>query len=261
MLDRYSPVRQRKLSCVCWYNSGMSKYKYDGIFKTERIETTHLYQNHVDMIIGILNKFCVDHPQYSWSLISPKSIKNTENSIEKYLTKYEPKNFEIIVKSNANSSPHELTLAIHNGIAVNVKNASFEMVGLFTLLVDTLTPIKVSKVITFLRRYWLFNLTGSFEFIPFFILASTGQWGYAIGWLILAFFIMFGIFALVVSLAEDYINNLEWNDVILSTKINYRQYDKHLGFPVLSILSSGRVIISILASLATIGSFIYLFAK
>lgn len=239
----------------------MSKYRYDGVFKTERIETTHLYQNHIDTLIGILNKFCADHPQYYWSLTKPKIIKNSEDSIEKYLAKYEPKSLEIVVKAKASSSPHELTLAIHNGIVVNIKNASFEMVGLFTLLVDALTLIKVSKIITFLRRYWLFNLTGSFEFIPFFIFASTGQWGLAIGWLILAALIMFGIFALMISLAEDYMNTLEWNDVILSTKINYRRYDKHLGFPILSILSSGRVVISIFASLATIGSFIYLFAK
>ncbi len=82
-----------------------------------------------------------------------------------------------------------------------------------------------------------------------------------IAWLILVPIFLLAIAAVILSSDEEYWNNLGWDDLVLSTKIQYEQFSKRPGSPVIATLSSTRVIISVLASLATIASFIFVIAS
>lgn len=83
--------------------------------------------------------------------------------------------------------------------------------------------------------------------------------GWALSWLI---FYPAVLFVFAISLSDsDFIDNLEWEDIVLPTKIQYGKYNIKAGTPVIALLSSTKALISIAASLATILSFIFYLAQ
>lgn len=239
----------------------MVKDSHDGIYKTAQIEATHVYQNHLDAVIGTINSFCVQNG-YSWSLILPKHVKNKLKEVESYIKKNEPKSLTFKVYSIEGEGSEELVISIDSGITLNLKNGSYALYGLYNALIDRLSHIKVASFVMYLRKYWLFNLLAAIELIPVVILIAAGQGGWAWLWGIFCPIGVLFLFAgLATSIAEEFFDNLEWGDVILNTKIKHNNYSKNLGSPILSLITSTKLMVSALASLATIGSFVYLFVK
>lgn len=225
------------------------------LYRTTRIETTHIYQNHIDKLLGVVDDFCSQYDQYEFSLLKPKPGKGPSYQVRRYLAMNEPKSFRFAVRSREGRS--ELVVDVSNGVSISVHDGTYELYALSNIIEDELNSVSVSGGISFLRRYWLFSLLGSIEFIPAIFMFAAGNWGGAIAWLILAPIGGFMITVFVWSMAEDFWNNLEWDDVILSTKIKYDHFSTRASSSVVAVVSSTKVIVSILASLATIASFIF----
>jgi len=225
------------------------------LYRTTRIETTHIYQNHIDKLLGVVEDFCSQYDQYESLLLKPKPGKGPNYRLRRYLATNEPKSFRFAVRCMEGRS--ELIVDVSNGVSISVHDGTYELYALSNIIEDELNSVSVPSGISFLRRYWLFSLLGSIEFIPAIFMFAAGNWGGATAWLILAPIAGLMLTMLIWSMAEDYWNNLEWDDVILSTKIKYDHFSTRSSSSVIAAISSTKVIVSILASLATIASFIF----
>lgn len=229
----------------------------NNIFKMNKIPITHISQNHLDALNSVISSFCRLNKSYRWYLIANNNRKIEASKISAYLSKTEPRSIHYVVESESTSS--ELLVSIDNGITVNLKNGSYELYGLYGLTNDTLDNIKVPVGVVFLRRYWLLNSFFAGWFIPILMFLIFNSNGWALSWLL---FYPVVLFVFTLPLADsDFIDNLEWEDVVLPTKIQYGKYNIKAGTPIVSLLSSTKALISVAASLATILSFVFYLAQ
>ncbi len=231
----------------------MASNQKASIFATERFLATELHQNNLDEIHGLLEQFCNNNKEFKWYLVLKSSRQSGITNTERYLSKKTPKKLTYIISNQ--SSSRELIIHIDNGVTINIKNGSHSLYGLFKQLEDLSPSMEASQFFVFLRRYWLFNLLGSILIIPSLLIILFGG-----GWWFLAWFIVIGLveFFGTVTYFEDKPQD-SWKQVILSTKIHYDIYNTRSKTSVYAILSSTKTTISVLASLATVITFIILF--
>jgi hypothetical protein len=227
----------------------------NSIFRTNKIPTTHISQNHLDALHTAFDNFCETNKDYEWYYIGTNYRKIRDSKAVTFINKHEPKTLYYLITSK--SYERELLVSIDNGITINLKNGSYLLYGLYALINDTTDSIKVPAAIVYLRRYWLLNtfLAGWFIPILIFLIFSNGE-GAAV-WLFSFPFALFMLAGMILNEKDNFIDKLEWDDVVLSTKIQFKTYHAKVGSPVLSLLSSTKTMISIAASLATIFSFIF----
>jgi hypothetical protein len=225
------------------------------IFRTNKVPVTHISQNHLDALHTAIDNFCELNKEYEWHYVGAGYRKIKGDKSVAYVNKHEPRTLHYLVTSR--SYERELLIDIDNGITVNLKNGSYLLYGLYALINDTVDIIKVPAAIVYLRRYWLLNAFLAGWFIPALILLIFGNVGGAIAWLISFPLVLFTLTGIILDEKDNFIDKLEWEDVVLSTKIQYKAYHSKVGSPILSLLSSTKAMISIAASLATIFSFIF----
>jgi hypothetical protein len=240
----------------------MTQKSTTSIFSTIKIPTTDVYQNHLDKIHNLFTQFCKVNKSYKWALVVGK--KNI-SAVELYLEKNQPETLTYVVYSADGSQ--ELLLAIDNGISVNIKNGSHALYGLYSLVMDDSSSITTPHFIVFLRRYWLFNLFASLVFIPATLLSMYGHTILSVIWIILlAIGGVLGMLYYFYDYLPQYVDKeydkmmkkVMWEKLMLSTKIRYGIYNAKLGSPIYSMLTSTKTLVSIVASLATILSFVVL---
>jgi hypothetical protein len=230
----------------------MSDSQIISLFHTNKIPATNISQNHLDTLHTALDNFCNQHKEYVWSLSVSSNRKIGSGKAVSFIDKHRPKTLHYMVESKP--SGRELLINIDNGITLNLKNGSYLLYGLYVYLNDTLDNIKVPLAAVFLRRYWLFNSFFAGWFIPILIFLLFKNSGWAWTWLICFPIVLLMLAAKTVS--DEFIEKLEWDDIVLSTSIQYKTYRTKVGSPLISLLSSTKTMISITASLATILSFI-----
>ena len=216
------------------------------IYKTEQYPASAIFQNHIDFVHGLLESYCDENKGYEWGLsLSSRRIIGLKATLN-FLSKYEPESLKYFVTHQNNNS--ELILTIDNGVSINIKNGTHSLYGLFKQLMDACDLMSSPHILVFLRRYWLLNLLIAGMAIPILIILLVGG-----GWWFLAWVFVGGI--IEVAVVASLLDTSEWQDYILSTKINYDKFNKRTLSPLASIFGSTKAIISLLASLATIITF------
>lgn len=229
------------------------------IFHTNKIPTTHISQNHLDALHRTMENFCTLNKDYVWYLVITGNRRIEASKAVAYIDRREPRNLQYSIVSK--TSDRELLININNGITLNLKNGSYLLYGLYSLINDTVDSVKVPPSIVYLRRYWLVNTFFAGWFIPSLIFLITRNAEGAVWWLLGFPFGLFMLTGSILNQKDNFIERLEWEDMVLSTKIQYKSYHSKVGSPILSLLSSTKTMISIAASLATIFSFIFYLAQ
>jgi len=220
--------------------------KNASIYRTEQYPASAIFQNHIDNIHGLLESYCHENRSYSWGLIIGSKRMEGTLAIDNYLKKNEPDALKYYVSDSNNKA--ELILDIDNGFSLNIKNGTYSLYGLFKQLMDACDLIASPYVIVFLRRYWLFNVLTAGMVIPILVILLVGG-----GWWFLAWILFAG--AIEVLIMVSLLETSEWEDYILSTKINYDKFSKKTLSALASVFGSTKALISLLASLATIITF------
>jgi len=220
--------------------------KNTSIYKTEQYPASAIFQNHIDLIHGLLNTYCAENKSYEWGLVLGSKLITDIVAVEYYLAKNEPDTLKYSVTSKNNKS--KLTLRIDNGVTVNVREGTHSLYGLFKQLMDACDLMSSPHLLVFLRRYWLLSLLVAGMVIPILIILLTAGGWWFLAWVFLGGFIEFGIVAWLLDTSD-------WEDYILSTKINYDRFSKRTLSPLASVFGSTKAIISLLASFATVITF------
>lgn len=220
--------------------------KNTSIYKTEQYPASAIFQNHIDFIHGLLELYCDENKGYEWGLISgPRRITGSK-AVMNFLNKHVPESLKYFIINQNNNS--ELILTIDNGVSINIKNGTHSLYGLFKQLMDACDLMSSPHVLVFLRRYWLLNLLIAGMAIPILIILLMGGGWWFLVWVLLGGLIEAGVVSILLDTSD-------WEDYILSTKINYDKFNKRTLSPMASIFGSTKAIISLLASLATIITF------
>jgi len=222
------------------------------IYKTEQYPASAIFQNHIDVIHGLLELYCNENKGYEWGIFFGSRRITGINNVVNFLNKNEPDALKYYVACLNNKS--ELMLYIDNGISINIKNAPHQLYGLFKQLMDTCDLMSSHYILAFLRRYWLFSLLVAGMAIPILIILLAGGGWWFLLWILVGGLIEMGVVTLLLETSE-------WDDYILSTKINYDKFSKKTLSPLASIFGSTKAIISILASLATVITFFIFLAS
>lgn len=223
--------------------------KKTSIYSTEKYPATSIHQNHLDVIQGILYAFCLENKYYRWGvIIDSKKYESEDGSALKYISKYKPEKLKYYIESNKDNS--ELILNISDGVSISIKSGSYELYGLFGLLKDSCASMISPHIFMFFRKYWLLSVLIAGMVIPILVILLLGG-----GWWFLVWVLIGGLIETLILLSM--LETSDWDDYILSTRIHYGEYNtKTIGFIGL-IFGSAKGIISILASLATIITFIF----
>ncbi len=238
------------------HNSHMSNNDEISIFRTNKIPTTHISQNHLDALNTAIENFLKTHKEYNWCYIADNNRRIESGKLIAHINKNKPRTIHYLISS---SSGRELIINIENGITVNLKNGSHELYGLYTYVNDTIDTVKVPHTIAFLRRYWLFNSVVAAWLIPILLFLIFKNTAGAIVWLIV---FPIGLLMLMANtISDEFVSRLEWEDIVLSTKIQYGNYHPETGSPLISLISSSKTMVSVAASLATVLSFILFIAQ
>lgn len=217
------------------------------IYRTEQYPASVIFQNHLDVIQGLLESYCSENKDYRWGIVyDSRRIGAEEGVALKYLKKYEPDSLKYFVVGTKGKS--ELILQINNGVSISIRNGTYELYGLFTLLMDASDSMSSPHVFVFLRRYWLFSIFFAGLVIPMLIILLAGGGWWSLAWFVLAGLIEGGITAYL-------LDTWDWDDYILSTKIRYDEFSKKTLGPLGSVFGSVKGIITVLASIATIVTF------
>lgn len=223
-------------------------------FLTKHIPTTHIYRNHIDEIHGQLEDFCSSNRSFDWGVVLAQNGKvRNRNDIEKYFRNTMPEKVRYYVTSSNQGS---LTIDIGDGLTVNIKSGSFALLGLFSSLDDIFKVFRVPFVISFLRKYWMINLSVFYIMLLVFIFVTNvglSNLGWGALW-ILGLFGLAALFAYIYDKADD------WSDIFPDTKIEFTKFNKHMGVSYVSLITSAKALVSFLAALATIVSTVYLVA-
>jgi hypothetical protein len=241
------------------YNQFMDNSEIVNIFRTTKIPATHISQNHLDALHTILDTFTELNKEYTWHYIIADNRKIESIRAAAYINKHQPKTLHYLVVSK--QSNRELLITIDNGITLNMKNGTYLLYGLYAIINDSFESIKVPHVIVILRRWWLINTLLAGWLIPvlLFLIFHNNEGG--ILWLIIFPLGLIMLMGAILNEKDNFLEKLEWDDVVLSTKIQYKTYHAKVGSPILSLLASTKTMISIAASLATILSFIFYLAQ
>jgi hypothetical protein len=223
------------------------------LFRITKIPTTHVYQNHLDKLHDTLSRFTNIHKKYSWGVVKGRKILEDQEAIT-YLLKEEPQRIRYIVYSNKDES--YLFIDIHDGVIINMKNGDTTLYGLFNLLIDDFDQVKVPQVLLTLRKHWLLVVILSVWITGGAIFGVFTNLGWLIFWLI-AFPIASLILAVMAISDSEF--DFDWDEIVLKTKIKYKNYRIQLGSPLYGFLTSTKTIISILAAVATILSTLFIF--
>ena len=223
-------------------------------FKTVKVPTTNIFQNHLDEIHHTIESFCKENKKYQWLTVNEKTGK-AELSLkdaERYISKNRPESLLYYIVSKDRSEI--VYIEIKDGVTINIKNGKYALFGLFHSLLLVFDSFKIPLILSFTRRYWIF-LT------PLFLGVSGILLCYAdlVGWGI-ALFVATGLF-LLFALVYIFDDSVEPSDYILDTKISYRKYSNKLGVPIHGILTSATSIVTFAAGLATIVSSIILIVQ
>lgn len=226
------------------------------VFSTERFLAMTVFQNHLDEIHGIFNQFCGDNKSYRWYLRAGARRVSGVSEVERYLAKHKPKKLFYVVTDVTSS--RELSLEIDNGLTLNIKNGSHSLYGLFKQIIDISPSINAPRAFVFIRRYWLFNLLAAILIIPSVIIVLLGGGWYFLFWFVIVLFLEIAGGSQVFSEATQD----DWDQMILSTTIGYGTHNTKSGSIVYAVFGSTKAIVSILASVATVASFvIYLLSR
>jgi hypothetical protein len=222
--------------------------KRTSIYRTEKYPATALFQNHLDFIHDLLESYCIENKDYSWGVtLNFKNYSADDGAVLEYISESRPDNLQYFVMGAKSKS--ELVLAINDGVTINIKSGTYELYGLFAQLKDACASMSSPHLIVFFRKYWLFSLLAAGMIIPILIILLAGGGWWFLSWIVIGGLIETGV---IVSLLET----SDWDDYILSTRIHYDKYDtKTLGVWA-SIFGSVKGIISVLASLATVVTFV-----
>lgn len=216
-------------------------------FRTSKVPTTTIFQNHLDEIHHTIEEFCRENKKYHWLTVNSKTGK-AETSLhdaEKYISKNKPGNLLYYIVSK--EWDEVVYIEIKDGVTINIKNGKYALFGLFNSLLLVFDNFKIPTILSFTRRYWIF-LTPLFLGFSGVVLCFANLLWWGIGFFVLT--VLFIVFA-VIYVLDDAVDS---SDYILDTKINYRKYNNKLGVPVYSILTSTSSIITFAAGLATIVS-------
>lgn len=221
--------------------------KHTSIYKTHSYPATSIYQNHLDELMGLLEIFQSENKNFAWGLlVNNRKIVGSE-SVAAYISKNYPDAIKFYIESNNNRG--DVLITIDNGISVTVKNGSHALYGLFKQIMDVCENMTSTHVYVFLRRNWLASLLISIFIVPSLLILILGG-----GWLVIAWI----LFALVAEIFTVLwlLDTSDWEDYMLSTKINYGTYNTRTLSPFGTLFGSTRSAISLLASLATVITFI-----
>jgi hypothetical protein len=222
--------------------------------RSTKIPVTHINQTHLDLVNSAIGNFCRTHKSYTWYFMPMNGrVRETEKEVVKYLRAKHPQNIEYFVISK--STQYKLRISINNGVVVSLMSGSYDLYGLYWVLVDIFTGVKVPAFVMFLRRYWLINLVVAFYLIPALIFFIMHWKGATELWLI-------GLPVILMHISARSSKGIKWSDSFLATDIQYHIYGEKPTSPFISFISSTQTMISLGASLATIVSFvIFLFQR
>lgn len=222
------------------------------IYKTEQYPASAIFQNHIDVIHGLFELYCDENKGYEWGLVLESRRIIGMKAVMNFLNKNRPDALKYYLINQNNKS--ELILSIGNGVSVNIKNGTHSLYGLFKQLMDACDSMSSPHVLVFLRRYWVLNLLIAGMMIPILIILLVGG-----GWWFLVWVVLGG--SIEAAVIASLLDTSDWEDYILSTKINYDSFSKKTLSPLASIFGSTKAIISLMASLATIITFFIFLAN
>jgi len=218
------------------------------IYKTERYPASAIYQNHIDIIHGLLEKYCGENKAYEWFLVINGNRRTVDiTQLKKYLVEKAPKTLSYRVKKKDTSI--ELVLKVDNGVTISIKNGTYRLYGLYKQLMDECDLMTVPPVLAFLRRHWIANLLVAAMVVPILIILILGG-----GWWFLAWTFICGLIEMFI--IASMLDTSDWSDYMLSTSIKYGEYSNRTLTAFSSIFSSFQATMSLLASIATIATFI-----
>ncbi len=222
------------------------------ISKTKRFPVTHIYQNHIDTFSDVIKDFCNNQTEFECEVVSGKKSMKLMNVPPTFCPE------KLTYKVTGGNEASRLTVKIDNGVVVNIRNGNEALYGLYHLIIDSLDQIKAPALFAFLRRHWLVNLSISLWIVPALLMrVFFGDFSFlAWFWLVI---IAVLIISLIVSFYED--NFSYKNELALNTKIVYGEYRDNLSIPINALLSSVKTTVSLLASIATILSFLLFLFK
>lgn len=235
-------------------------YKGTGIFITERVPATKIYQNHLDVLHSQLEDFCSQNKNYSWGILAKGGKTIGIDVVESYLTKTQPD--KITYKILNDTRDNSLIVRVDNGITLSLKNGTYELLGLLHLITEKIGLVKTPSIVVFMRRYWAVNLAMALLVIPTTWLYLTRHMYWAIAWVIV---FIIGSVMLFMTLLESHPEFFEdeflKEKVILKTRICYNSFSPSAGYPLNALFTSTETLVSFFASLATIASFLLLLMK
>lgn len=220
------------------------------IFKTDRIQVSYIYQNHLDLISCLLQDFTQSNKGYKWSFVAGKNEISGEDEVSKFIWKNQLTKLDYFVEDI--SEKEQIHIKINDGVIFNIKNGSHTLYGLYHLLIDELSLAQSPSHIVFLRKYWLFNLTAALTLIPALILLLTNHAIWIIGTTILAALIS----GVIYGYYYDSLSEGASTSSVLPTRIKYGEYNSKTSYPIQATLTSTKTMVSIFASIATIATFI-----
>lgn len=218
------------------------------IYKTEKYPASAIYQNHIDIIHGLLEKYCSENKTYEWYLVVNGNRRTTDTlQLKKYLTEKTPKTLSYRVRKKNTSI--ELILEVNNGVTISIKNGTYRLYGLYKRLMDESDLVTIPPFFAFLRRHWAANLLVAVMVVPILVILLLGGGWWSLLWVLVCGFIELFIIS-------SMLDTSDWSDYMLSTSIRYGEYNNKTLSAFSSVFSSFQATMSLLASIATVVTFI-----
>jgi len=216
-------------------------------FLTKHVPTTHIYRNHLDEINGLLDEFCTSNRAFEWGVIVKDSKIKNRSDVERYFIKSMSDDMRYYVSSRNQGS---MTIDIGDGLVVNIKKGTFALMGLYTSLDEVFKAFRVPLPIALLKKYWMINISIFYIVLLALVFVSGNVW-WGLLWVA-------GLVGLVFLYGYIYDKADDWSDIFPNTKIEFRKFNKRMGVPYVSLLTSTQAVVSFLAAIATIISTLFL---